>query len=620
MPSALLLILLLAAAAAAQWSDVIYAYAFSTAPSQVCAPNGRCVYVVKLNMSGAHGVIAGVAGAFDPRSTIMHPHGVYADTNAQLRNIYMPAGVYFSDWSFSINGMTPARYTICHMTLERAIYVSRSGRHNLTLFDRVYYIDPHSCFVYLFAAQRGYIYNITGGRATVFWFEMPRARGVWTHTTTYDNALNATEHQYRVSWRGQLAGVGFYIANYTRTPAFAAAYTSFFFYSYGPVHYAALRNATQRALGDSVAVFNIAHPPADGILLVRMPDRLYGNASITFFSNDTAGYIDIINNGLVANRYLYVYAKRYDIGEVVVTDDIYTYGARTIACPHYTESGTRIATIATRLTRLDRVREIEICSNRTDTLYVRVSAYAGTAFVDVLEPGRCRRLRWDAELPLSDVRLHFYRSPRDVCRDSHMFSIATSSLAMSWRYALFQNNTLRPVAPIRLDALYEAAWRQIVEELRRQNNMTQQALQQWLQMQANASRSIAEYVKSQPRFIGTIRVESATSTWLNAMLSEIRRYAVAGPPPAAVGGGGFAAAPLPSSAAAAAAAAAVATAWAASRRSLASAAFLAGFAILAAAVFMYYLYGASVTAGLILAAVSLMSLGAAAVWFRKTEN
>jgi len=619
--SLLLAALLLAAFAAAQWSDVMYAYMYNATPVKMCAPNGKCVYVVKLNMSEVRpGVIAGAAGYFDPRSTIVHPYGVYADTAVQLINIYMPAGVYFSDWTFSIDDMQTAPYTACGLSLQYAIYVSRSGMHNLTLFDSVYYIDPRSCFVYLFAARQGYIYNVTSPRAAVFWFELPRAVGVWRYTATYDNALNGTEHQYRVSWRGQPAGVGFYIGNYTRIPTFAAVYSPLYFYQYGPVHLSSLSNSTSQVVGDSLVVFNMAQPPSDGIFLAKMPSSLYGAAAVAWTANGTAGYVNITNRAIAAGKYLYIYAQRYAIGDVVVADDMYTYSARAIACPRYYNSPTRIG--YTMLTRLDRVREIEICSNRTDTLYVRVAWSGSTLFVDVLPPkdaeDRCRRIRWDASLPLSGVNIYFYRSRQDVCRDAYAFYVSASALTMSWRYALLPNNTLAPVAPISLDALYESVWRQVLEELRRQHNMTQQALQQWLQMQQNASKSIADYIKSQPRFVGTISIQSASSARLQTLLVELQKYAV--PAAAPIAGGISAALPGASSAAAAAAAASVAVAWAASRRSLAVAAFLAGFAVLATALFVYYLYGASVTAGLVLAAVALMAVGAAAAWFRRAED
>jgi multidrug efflux pump subunit AcrB len=62
----------------------------------------------------------------------------------------------------------------------------------------------------------------------------------------------------------------------------------------------------------------------------------------------------------------------------------------------------------------------------------------------------------------------------------------------------------------------------------------------------------------------------------------------------------------------------VATAWAASRRSLATAAFLAGFAILATALFTAALYGATIAASLVMAGVVLMAVGAAAAWQKQT--
>jgi len=595
----------------------MYAYAFNATPVKLCAPGAGCISVVKLNMSDVYGTVAGVAGVIGTyHSTIVHPYGVYVNASGKSINIYMPSGFYFSDWSFSIDGALPAKYTVCGMTLS-AVYVSRAGMHNLTQSDNVYYIDPRSCYVYLFSIHYYNKLNITGSRAAVFWFQMPRAVGTWYIAPRFINALNATAHQYNLVFAGSYVGAGFYIANYTRVPTFASAPDYISFYQYGPIHYSALSNGTARGYGDPLVVWNIGPTPSDGVFVAKMPDRLYGAASIAFVANDTAGYIAIANNTRAVGRYLYIYGQRYAIGDITVADDMFTYTGRGIACPRYYNSRTAFNTLI-MLTRLDRVREIEICSNRTDTLYVRVAAYAYTAFVDVLQPGQCRRLRWDAAWSLSNIDLYFYTSAANVCRDAYAFYIDAGTLTMGWRYNLLQNNTLKPVAPIDLDALYEAMWRQFIEELRRQNNATQQALQQWLRIQQNMSKSLADYMKSQPRYVGTIRVEAATSTWLKVVLSEMQKFAVSGASAAA----GAAATALPgaSSLSAAAAAAAVATAWAASRRALATAALLAGFAVLASALFVYYIYGTSVTAALVLAAVVLMSVGAAAAWFRRSED
>jgi hypothetical protein len=606
----LLLTALFAAFAAAQWSDIMYAYAFNVTPVKMCAPSG-CVFAVKLNMSNANAAFAAVAGYSDAYSTIVHPYGVYVGPlGANPINIYMPAGVYFSDTSyFSIDDVNPAQYTTCGTTWQNAIYVASSGMHNLSLPSpyNVYYIDPKSCFVYLFAASS--IYNATAGNATVFLFQMPQASSsvAWTASAMYAAVLYGVQHYYYITryYAAQYAGSGFYIANSTRVPTFAAVVSNEF-YQYGPLYIAVAQSYfdTGQAPGDSLVVFNIAQTPSDGVFLVQMPDTLYGNASIAFIANGTAGYV-AVKNGIAQGTYLYIYAQRYAIGDVVVEDGYYIYATRTIACPRYYGSGTGIG--YTLLTRLDRANVINICSNRTDTLYAALTFYSYPIYVDVLPPGQCRVLRWDSSLLPAGVSLNIYTSAQDVC--SNTYSLSYNGFSSGWSYVLFQNNTLKPMAPINGDSLYIALWNQLLAALAAQNNATQYALRQWL---SNMSKSLAAYVNSLPRFAGTIMLSADTSTWLNTTLNELKKYAVT----AAAAAYGLNIIQF-TPAVAPAASAAIAIAWAASRRDedLTVTAAVAGAALSLFGVLMTLLYGA---AGISLVALGVVIAAAAAAWRRSS--
>jgi VIT1/CCC1 family predicted Fe2+/Mn2+ transporter len=106
-------------------------------------------------------------------------------------------------------------------------------------------------------------------------------------------------------------------------------------------------------------------------------------------------------------------------------------------------------------------------------------------------------------------------------------------------------------------------------------------------------------------------MDSATSVWLRATLSELQKWQAAGASPS------FGAVSLPQvpAAVAPAAAAAVAVAWAASRRDddVATTAAVAGIALALFGILMTLIYG---TSSLTLVALGVIVAAAAAAWRR----
>jgi hypothetical protein len=360
-------------------------------------------------------------------------------------------------------------------------------------------------------------------------------------------------------------------------------------------------------------VYNIAQAPSDGIVSVKMPSALYGEASLAAIANDTAVYVGIVDKSTVVDKYVYIYGQRYAIYDVSVADDLYTYNTRTVACPQYAESGGAVSNV---LIRLDRAYEIEICSNRTDTTYLEIKwdnrPYGWyTVYIDILPPSQCRRVRWDGAFALSYLYMNFYNSSKLLCQGKSVKSRSMSGLTVFMRYNLLPNYTLVPVQAVDFDALYEATWRQLIEALKQQYNATQQALQNLLQSQQNLTQSLVGAFATQPRFVGTIRIDSATSTWLKTTLNELQKYQEVG----ASASFGMVALPAVPAAVAPAAAAAVAVAWAASRRDddVATTAAVAGIATALFGILMTLIYG---TSSLTLVALGVIVAAAAAAWRR----
>ena len=634
--SLLLVALLAAAFAAAQWSDVVMALAVNTTTVKVCAVDNpaRCVFTPVLNAS--IDPLRSVVYATDysvQTGWIVAPYtAIIAGYPANVE-VYVPAGGYIWHYGneFTVDGSAPDRMKLCGSSVYGVLV--GPGRHSISIgslyYGGSYYYTPlwfttADCRAsFMLVHEIYFAANFTRPYAFIMALYMPTANATYPYEWT--TGLNATAHAYFVRFGdARIAAAGFYIANKTRMPTFAYydVYNVYKFFL-GPHAYDAYLNETLAPYlyRYSIVVYNIGPTPSDGVAVIDTPDSIYGAAEVSWIGNDTGGYLHVIDNNLFARKWLQIFVKRYSFVEVAVKDDLYVYSTRAIACPRY--AGTTARVFDALPARLDRVKEIELCNNMTAAVYAGlvITTYGDPyAFADEIKPGACRRFRWDGIYGVEQTKLELYSSPQEFCRNQPAaVKMGSQDYVTGWRYYITSGYTLVQASPIDIDTLYAELWKQIIENMAKQYNETKNALQQWLQMQANTTKRIEDYYKSLPRYQGAVKMESSTSVWLQSVLSVISRYTVPGLPPL---GGGFAPAPLPgaSSLSAAAAAAAVATAWAASRRSLAAAAFLAGFAVLAAALFVYYIYGASVTAGLVLAAVALMAVGAAAAWFRRAED
>ena len=632
--------LLLAAVAAAQWSDVVLAVVANMSTVRVCAVDApwSCINTVVLNVTIdplrtivlATDYSAATALIPSPYTIFIDPPGD-GDVDVSVYVPY-PGYVFHGADIFRVGGVAPERMRLC----GRDVYAVRvdAGRYDVTIYDAwvtlgsPLWLATADCnAVLMLVANLRYTAGLRRNWAYVVLFYMPtaHARRGWDPTV-----LNGTQHAYfvRLGIDTRIVAVGYYVANKT-LPTFAyydtrdvnseGAYVYKFAVgprAYDAYSYSPLGPTTYTTYRRSLNVYNIGPTPGDGVAVVITPATLYGAAEVGWLSNDTGGYLRVVNSSLFADGWLQIRARRYALVEVAVNDSIYNYSTRTIACPPYAETTARV--FDTVLTRLDRAKEIELCNNMTSTVYAALVYATGSyAFIDEIQPGRCRRLRWDGAYGAEQTALEFYTSPQSLCRlQRAAVRRGGQDYVAGWRYYITGNYSLVRGNPIDPDVLYAELWKLIMRYLANLHNATLNALWQWLQMQANATKKIEDYYRSLPHHVATIKIDSSTSVWLRTVLNVITGHAVSGPPP----GGGFTPAVATSSITASAAAAAVATAWAASRRSLATAAFLAGFAILATALFVYYLYGAAVTAGLVLAAVALMSIGAAAAWFRKAED
>ena len=637
--SALILIAALAALASAQWSDVVLALAVNTTVVKLCAADNpaRCVFTPVLNMS------------IDPRRSVVYatdystqtgwipsPHTVLISQTPAAVEVYVPVGGYIWHYgsSFRASGRVPDRIRLCNNEVYGVLV--GAGRHSVEVetllafseYSGTYYYSPlwfttADCTAsFMLVHDINSAANFTRRHAFILALYMPTANATYPHG--WLTGLNGTAHAYFVLLSdARIPAAGFYIANRTRVPTFAY-YNVWDIekFSVGPRAYDAYANESLNPwiYRHSINVYNIGPTPGDGVAVINTPDVLYGVVEAGWIGNHTGGYLRVHDNVVFEHKWLQIRAKRFTFIELSVKDDLYMYSTRAIACPPYQESTARV--FDTSLARLDRAKEIELCNNMTAAVYVGlvITAHGMYAFADVVVPGKCRRFRWDGIYGVEQTALEFYDSPQSFCKLQHAaVRYGGHDYTTGWRYYIVGNYSLVPASPIDLDTLYAEIWRQILQNLAQQYNETMNALQQWLQMQQNATKRIEDYYRSLPQYQGTIRMESSTSTWLRSVLEVISRYTVPGLPPT---GGGFAPTPLPGTSAlsAAAAAASVAVAWAASRRSLATAAFLAGFAVLASALFVYYLHGTSVMAALILAGVVLMSIGAAAAWFGKSED
>jgi hypothetical protein len=635
--SVLVFALLLAALAAAQWTDVLYSSVINATAKKICAVDSpdTCIFAPVLHSSIDIRTTYAVAVFYD-RATwrwystpVLSPHTIVTREPIINITIYTPEGYILAPESVKVNGMTPDITPLCGMNLS-AVRVT-AGMQRITgnlyypcgsfaCYEPVRFLNASNCGAFTLIEHIYRLGNVTIGWAYVYILHMPTARQVLQDP--YNEILNGTAHAYFAHVRETPpAGDGYYIVNRVRVPAVAVMRPRWSVYV-GPKAFDMLEAAVVwDYYNPKFIIYTIGQHPGDGVVAVGVPFfmTISAPAELVIITDGTAAYF-VVRDIPTDIDPVHVFIRRYGIAELALSDGIFTYTTRTIACPPYRDSTHR--RVFTIPARANAAREIEVCNNKTSTVYLALSVthsiHEYLTFIDRVEPGKCARLRWDGLFRASDTKLYIYPSAQEVCRGQHeAVKLGGQDYITGWLYYLMPDNSLVRVSPIDPDTLYAEIWKQIMQNLALQYNETKNALQQWLQTQADAAKRIEDYYRSLPQYQGTIQMSSSTSVWLRTVLEAISRYTVPGMPPA---GAGVAPTPLPSAASAAAAAAAVATAWAASRRSLATAAFLAGFAILASALFVYYIYGVSVTGGLILAAVVLMSIGAAAAWFRKSED
>lgn len=632
----LLSLLVALAAAQATWSDVVMSFyqnitQYVVKMCEVDYPT-TCKYVPKLNMSLFPNVTSsyfaqiytstGYVYNFYPPDYVLLQYIAFMPQDIPKATVYIPGyGIIHSSQSFYVDGKAAGpQPPICGMTIAYGVVVA-PGWHNITnIGEQIRWLDPTTCISYRLIDYASRVMNITG-TAYLFFFYMPTATKQYSVTTSNGvgmTVLNGSAHAYYFpSSNTYYIASGFYLANSTWLPAavvqvrsgYAGYGTAF---TYGPVHYSAYSNATLY-IPSAYAMYTIGPDPGDGIIPVSFLNiALEGKLQLSFIADNMTGYVQL--PGALPSM-LNIYVRRYALAEFAVSNGTYTYDMRLVACPGYVGQGgmTQKATYFVP-PRLDRANEVEICNNTTKTYYVGIyvsASVTGYAWFDELDPGACRMLRWDGIYSSSQVTYNFFNSTYYLCENAPQFSLAGSSCPAGWRCYLNSSNALVPTFPVDLDTLYAAMWSQFMQSLAQQYNATMSALQQWLNMQANATKSVTAFMNSLPRLVGTIKMDSATSTWLNTTLKVLKSYQVSG---ASAQYGTVALPPAPL-VIAPAASAAVAIAWAASRRDedLTVTAAATGIALALFGVLMTLLYG---TASLSLVALGVIIAAAAAAWRR----
>jgi hypothetical protein len=656
--SALLLFALILAVSATAQYDILFSISLNTSTVRLCAldnPN-RCVYVPKLNFT------ADINRTYVVWSHVGYPRagGLYVHMNydkltyvvAGLRltaNIYIPRGFIYASGRFYVNGDTSHTYTVCNMTLNHAYYIESNGYYNVQNAPLpLYWLDLATCTSYVYAQHISFVQNLTR-YVYLHIFYMPNATGKGESPSQNLWWLNGREHRYFFTFYSHIAyysvciggycydghhmyiipmGAGFY-ARPNTTRIFTAVYYTNSGRWYGPRHISALGELALDSPPSYISAphggvaFTMPPPPGDGIVHLHIPVlNVTRQAELVFVQDGYAAYF-LINGPYrtwLTNNRFFIYATRYAVAEVAVADSgNIVYATRTVACPAFRSVTTSGNSWLALPIPLNRVYEIEVCNNHTITLYVGIyqmhSTPAAYSYVDEIRPGRCGKLRWDRIYSNTQTQMRIFNSTANFCGGRAWVVVPGSMYYPQRRHYIMRDGSLVAGPFIDPDSHYLNALLELIRLLAQQYNMTLNAFLQRLMQQSNASRTLQDFLNSQPRFQGTIRMNSSTSVWINTLLNELGKWHVPGPP----GGGGFSSSPpAPPALTASAAAAAVATAWAASRRSLATAAFLAGFAILATALFTVALYGTAVTAALVTVGVMLMVLGAAAAWMRQT--
>jgi hypothetical protein len=643
--------LLLAVLAAAQFewqSDMLISTWSNMSATKMCATDApsRCYFVPKLDF------------AVDPTKTLLivtyqcgtsvcnvaNPIGDYL----LLRYIFTATktwyiidiprgGLLYSPNPFKIGPVgsnmqvSATSYTVCGKTYNYAYYAS-AGSYNITPLQPPYYIvDINNCFEYRIVAPSGAVVNITTGWFSLYLAElMPYTRKIFYSNQGY--ALNGTLHAYFTYFHAFLnpMGSGFYIMGprVSMTLVMPFYYYSGFYSFRGPVAFDVWSDywLYGGAPGDLRIAYNIGPPPGDGFMMAVLAGTVAsGGARLAYVSENATGYFVIQYPSRMIGAGYVTFQRRYAVVDVTLADNIYIYNTRGIACPiAYYNMGWFF-------NRLDRSYEVEVCNNRTDAVYVTlgcvyltsnlVGGYITPGFYrnmygDLIAPGKCVRLRWDSAIASDKPCLQVYKSAQDVCA-YYSYVISTTNYNPGWRHFLFQNNTLKAVAPIAPDYDFPSLLKQLVDLLGWQYKNVLGNYSKWYATQRNATQTnatqaanLTSFFASQLQFLGTIKMDSSTSTWLRTTLNELQKLRVVGTSASSFGAVSI---PTVPTAVAPAAAAAVAVAWAASRRDddVATTVAVAGIALALFGILMTLVYG---TSSLTLVALGIIAAAAAAAW------
>lgn len=653
--SVLPLVLLAALAAAATWSDVMVAVTYNVSAVKWCSVNtaDKCYFLPAWNASvdprkglaviETYPYIYGYNVMAVPSLYMLKMiYNSYYELPAYSLDIYIdrPGYLYSEFANFTVNGRASGPWSICNgkVYLNNGHWIQAPGTYRVVVNDgrgrgdKLYFYEETTCAVYAVVASinsANYL-NITRRWITVTLYYLKTGRrgdiqGAWfPWARPADSWINGTKHLYTLRTNSMVAiGDGWYIANKTRVPTVLALHPTSYFY-YGPSHFDALSETrVSWPYGNVLVQFMaVGADPGDGAVFVKLPTSFYGSAQFAYISNETAGYIKVRDfwfskQSNWAGRDLTLVLQRYSLVEVTLMDDIYMYNTRGLACPPYINMSVN-PPLELSAVRMDRAREFEICNNQTSPVYIALWVPSALGphggyytFVDKIEPGMCAKARWDGQYTNTKTRLDFYYRPQDYCVKSPAFSIAGGNYTYGYRYFLMANNTLVQGPPISPDTAFIDMWRMLMELMAQQYNETLNATKQWLQMQANMTKSLEDYYKSLPRYQDTVKMNSSTSVWVNAVYNVLKSYVASAPPT----GGSFTpiAVPPPPVAMAPAAAAAVAVAWAASRRDddVATTAAVAGTALALFGILMSLVYGAD---SLTLVALGIIVAAAAAAW------
>jgi hypothetical protein len=633
--SAVALLFVVAVFVVAQWSDLIMITYYNATPVKMCSLDkpDYCVYVIKLNFTSYSPnttsiflmyQIRGYSAPWEyggslPDTALLQALYYYNQQQQGPLTITVPAGGYlYGGNTFYVDGRSSDALTVCGKSYSYIAPVSK-GTHTLTKFyPNIYFLDPATCVSYLLVGLSwSSVKNITTPWALVYIMHMPTGRRVLG-----PSLINGTRHIYSANialsddfWP---VGRGVYVGNGTYLPTIATtsggAYASDYWLWYGPVpyeNYSKLMKTSQ-----AVWFYTIGADLSDGVTYIRQPAAVVDFSYVS--SDGAAGYLrfDSVYSYKASARRIIAYMRRYSVVEVTMTDKQgYVYGARTIACPEYPTSSNYYSPPDIMPFRLDVAKQLELCNNSTKTLYVAlyVNSMYYYNFIDQLEPGRCRMMWFDGTKPSSDIIYYFYNSSATLCLkglQGALFSV--QGLAPWYRYYVFGNNTVRQGPSILPDTDYYSAWLNITKWLAQQYNATLNTLLNLLkQQQYNATQALQSFIASQPHLTGTIKVDSATSTWLRTTLNQLQKWRAVG------SSASFGVVTLPAvpTAVAPVAAAAVAVAWAASRRDddVVTTAAIAGIALAIFGLLMTLIYGPT---SLPLVALGIITAAAAAAWRR----